>query len=69
MTPAELMACTKDVSRVAGGEGKKAVTCKHRHQSRLLGMKISHAAKVREEKKEKTVCAKGKVLQKLTAHD
>lgn len=37
MTPAELMACTKDVSLVAGGEEKKAVTCKRTHWSWFIG--------------------------------
>lgn len=37
ITPAELMACTKDVSLVAGEEGRKAVTHKHTLQSLFIG--------------------------------
>lgn len=57
MTPAELMACTKDVSRVAGGEGKKAVTCKHRHQSWFIGNEdVPRCKGARRRKRKNSLC-------------
>lgn len=63
MTPAELMACTKEVSRVAGGEeGKKLSHANIDINPGLSGM-ISCAAKAQGENTH-TLCAEGKVLQK-----
>lgn len=52
MTPAELMACTKDVSRVAEGESNKKLS----HTNIEMGMRIC-AAEVQEGKYPQ-VCAK-----------